>query len=109
MPFNPEIGYLQQSSSMVRKLPYKQTTVPSCCNFIVRTTYHHTWRTSGLNSRPNAFQLYMNDQPEVIEFSNIESFVDDPKMYFSFASKDIDSCLRRGAEDLQHVAEPPFD
>ena len=32
-----EFGYLQQSSSTVRKL--KESTVHSCCNFIVRTTH----------------------------------------------------------------------
>ena len=30
---------------------------------------------------------------------------DGTKIYFSFASKDIDSCLRQVAEDLQHVAD----
>ena len=33
-----------------------QTTAHSCCNVIVRTTHYYTWRTSGLNSRPNVFQ-----------------------------------------------------
>ena len=52
------------------------------------------------------FSLYMNDLPEVIKFSNIESYVDDTKIYFSFASKNIDSCLRHNvAEDLKHVSE----
>ena len=31
----------------------------------------------------------MNDLPEVIKFSNIESYIDGTKIYFSFASKDI--------------------
>ena len=47
----------------------------------------------------------MNDLPEVIKFSNIESYVDDTKIYFSFASKDIDTCLREVAVDLRHVSE----
>ena len=54
---------------------------------------------------PTFFSLYMNDLPEVIKFSNIESYIDGTKIYFSFASKDIDSRLRQVAEDLQHVAE----
>ena len=52
------------------------------------------------------FSLYMNDLPEVIVLiSNLESYVDDTKICFSFASKDTDLCLRQGAKDLKHVAE----
>ena len=54
---------------------------------------------------PTLFSLYMNDLPEVIKFSNIESYVDGTKIYFSFASKNIDSCLGHVAEDLKHVSE----
>ena len=46
------------------------------------------------------FSLCMNDLPKVIKFSNIKSCVDDTKIYLSFTSKDIDSCLRQVAEDL---------
>ena len=42
----------------------------------------------------------MNGLPEVIKFSNIESYVDDIKIYSSSASKDIDSCLCQVAKDL---------
>ena len=52
---------------------------------------------------PTFLSLYMNDLPEVIKFSNTESYIDGTKVYFSFASKDTDSCLRQVAEDLQHV------
>ena len=51
------------------------------------------------------FSLYMSDLLEVIKFSNIESYFDDINIYFSFASKDIDSCLGQVAEDLQHFSE----
>ena len=51
------------------------------------------------------FSLYMNDLPKVIKFSNIKSCVDDTKIYLSFTSKDIDSCLCQVAEDLKHVSE----
>ena len=48
----------------------------------------------------------MNDLPEGIKFSNIDSYVDDTyKIYFSFASKDIDSCLHQVAEELEYVVE----
>ena len=46
------------------------------------------------------FSLCMNDLPKVIKFSNIKSCFDDTKIYLSFTSKDIDSCLRQVAEDL---------
>ena len=52
---------------------------------------------------PTFFSLYMNDLPEVIKFSNIESYIDGTNVYFLFASKDTDSCLRQVTEDLQHV------
>ena len=55
---------------------------------------------------PTLFSRYMNDLPEGIKFSNIDSYVDDTyKIYFSFASKDIDSCLHQVAEELEYVAE----
>ena len=47
----------------------------------------------------------MSDLLEVIKFSIIESYFDDTNIYFSFASKDIDSCLGQVAKDLQNVAE----
>ena len=43
--------------------------------------------------------------PTLFKFSNIESYVDGTKIYFSFASKNIDSCLRHVVEDLKHVSE----
>ena len=50
------------------------------------------------------FTLYMNDLPTVTKFSNIESYVDDTKIYLSCASKDIRSCLQQVAEDLESIA-----
>ena len=97
--------YLQQSYSLVRNLSHKQTTIHSCGNFIVRTTHYYTRHTSRLNSWPTLFSLCMNDLPKVIKFSNIKSCVDDTKIYLSFTSKDIDSCLCQVAEDLKHVSE----
>ena len=55
--------------------------------------------------RLTLFSLCMNDLPQVIKFSNIKSCVDDTKIYLSFTSKDIDSCLCQVAEDLKHVSE----
>ena len=48
---------------------------------------------------------HMNDLPDVIKSSNIESYVDDTKIYLSFSTNDVDSCLRLVAEDLRRVAE----
>ena len=42
---------------------------------------------------PLLFSPYMNDLPSVVKFSSVESYVDDTKVYLSFPSKDIDSCL----------------
>ena len=47
----------------------------------------------------------MNDLPGVIKSSNIESYVDDTKIYLSFSTNDVDSCLRLVAEDLRRLAE----
>ena len=44
------------------------------------------------------FNLYINDLPDVIKFSTIESYVDGTKIDFSFTSKHIDSCLRQALQ-----------
>ena len=50
------------------------------------------------------FSLYMNNLPSVVKFSSVESYVDDTKVYLSFSSKGIDSCLTKVTEDLRLVA-----
>ena len=50
------------------------------------------------------FTLYMNDPPTVTKFSNIESYVDDIKIYLSCVSKDIHSCMQQVSEDLKNIA-----
>ena len=47
----------------------------------------------------------MNDLPDVIKSSNIESYVDDTKIYLSFSTNDVNSCLHLVAEDLRRVAK----
>jgi hypothetical protein len=54
---------------------------------------------------PMLFGLYMNDLPSVIKHCRIESYVDDTKIYLSFAAKDVASCLAQVEEDLRHIAE----
>ena len=53
---------------------------------------------------PLLFSLYMNDLPSVVKFSSVESYVDDTKIYLSFSSKDIDSCLTKVPEGLRLIA-----
>ena len=53
---------------------------------------------------PMLFTLYMNDLPTVTKFSNIESYVDDTKIYLSCASKDIHSCMQQVSEGLENIA-----
>ena len=50
---------------------------------------------------PMLFTLYL---PTVAKFRNIESYVDDNKIYLSYASKDIHSCMQRVAKDLESIA-----
>ena len=53
---------------------------------------------------PMFFSLYMNDLPGVTKFSNIESYVNDPKIYLSSSAQDIHSCLHQISQDLELVA-----
>ena len=50
------------------------------------------------------FTLYMNDLPTVTKFSNIESYVDDTKIFLSCASKDINSCMQQVSKGLENIA-----
>ena len=54
---------------------------------------------------PALFSLYMNDLPNAVQFSSVESYVDDTKIFLSFSSKDADLSLHRITEDLRHVAK----
>ena len=54
---------------------------------------------------PVLFNLYLNDLPEVIEEAEIDSYVDDTKLYLSISLKDIQVGLSHISEDLKRVAE----
>ena len=61
--------------------------------------------TQGSILGPMLFGLYMNGLLDVVKSSNIETYVDDTKIYLSFSTNDVDSCLRLVAGDLRRVAE----
>ena len=50
------------------------------------------------------FTVYMNDLPNSVSNCNVESYVDDTKLYLSFTLLDLDSGLAQISEDLQQVA-----
>ena len=54
---------------------------------------------------PALFTLYMNDLPTVTRFCDVESYVDDTKIYLSFPPKDIRESLSKVERDLHRVAE----
>ena len=53
---------------------------------------------------PMFFSLYMSDLPGVAKFSNIESYVNDTKIYLSSSAQGIHSCLHQISQDLELVA-----
>ena len=54
--------------------------------------------------RPAILSLHMNDLPNAIQFSSVESYVDDTKIFLSFSSKDVNLSLETNLEDLRHAA-----
>ena len=54
---------------------------------------------------PALFSLYMNYLPNAVQFSSVESYVDDTKTFLSFLSRDVDLSLDRITEHLRHVAK----
>ena len=54
---------------------------------------------------PVLFSLYLSDLPEVIEETEIDSYVDDTKLYLSISLRDIQVGLSYISEDLKRVAE----
>ena len=54
--------------------------------------------------RPVMLSLHLNDLPNAVQFSSVESYVDDTKIFLSFSSKDVDLSLERNYEDLRHAA-----
>lgn len=55
--------------------------------------------------RPAMLSLHMNDLPNAVQFSSVESYADDTKIFLSFSCKNADLSLERNAEDLRHAAK----
>ena len=62
-------------------------------------------KSQGSILRPAMLSLHMNDLPNAVQFSSVESYTDDTKIFLSFSSKDVDLSLERNAEDLRHAAK----
>ena len=51
------------------------------------------------------FSLYMNDLPDATKTCSAESYVDDTKLFLSFATNDNVNALSQIGQDLNRVAE----
>ena len=53
---------------------------------------------------PLLFSLYLSDLPSICTTCNVESYVDDSKLYLSFPSRDVETGLENLKDDLLRVA-----
>ena len=51
------------------------------------------------------YYYYYYQLPNAVQFSRVESYVDDTKIFLSFSSKDVELSLERNSEDLRHAAK----
>ena len=54
---------------------------------------------------PLLFCIYMNDLPVVTPSCELDSYVDDSKLYLSFSTKDMEQATQNLEEDLHRVAK----
>ena len=57
---------------------------------------------------PASFNLYMNDLPNAVQFSSVESYVDDTKIFLSFSSKDVDLSGKNHLRCFDIVFQRPY-
>ena len=53
---------------------------------------------------PALFNIYINDLPRVPKACSLESYVDDSKLYLTFAVKDFETSTYRLSENLERIA-----
>ena len=54
---------------------------------------------------PLLFCIYRNDLPTALTFCNLESYVDDSKLFMSFPLFEIDAAIEKLEQDLHSVAQ----
>ena len=54
---------------------------------------------------PLLFCIYLNDLPMTLKFCNIESYVDDSKLFMSFTLPELDATVEKLEQDLHSVAK----
>ena len=54
---------------------------------------------------PLLFCIYLNDLPKAPKFCNIESYVDDSKLFMSFTLLELDATVEKLEQDLHSVAK----
>ena len=52
---------------------------------------------------PALFNIYLNDLPTIPNFADLESYVDDSKLYLSFPIKYVNEVMRNINEDLSKI------
>ena len=70
----------------------------------MHTPPYHPWRTTGAILSPLLFCIYLSDLPLAPQVCNLESYIDDSKIFLSFPIKDAKSAKRVLEEDLRRVA-----
>ena len=62
------------------------------------------WGSTRLYIRTSHSNIYLNDLPFISKFGNLESFVDDSKVYLSCSISDLYNVVQQINEDLSKVA-----